>query len=120
MRHSRSSLIGLVLLVMAVSAASSWWADRAKARIGDEVAALAVPGDIRMLSSDTCSICAEARSWFAANRVAFTECSIERDPACRADFEALRAPGTPVLLVRGAAQVGFDPQRLLGALLPPG
>lgn len=120
MRHSRSSIVGLVLLVLAVSVASSWWAGRAKERIGDQVAALAAPGDIRMLSSDTCGICAEARGWFNANRVAFNECSIERDAACRADFDATRAPGTPVILVRGAPQLGFNPQRLLGALQRPG
>lgn len=119
MRHSRASLFGLVVLVMAVSAASSWWAGNAKARIGDEVAALAAPGDIRMLSSDTCGICAEARLWFGANQVAFSECSIERDAACRAEFEALRAPGTPVMLVRGTPQLGFNPKRLLGALQQP-
>ncbi|MDQ2778390.1 MAG: hypothetical protein M3Y32_02400 [Pseudomonadota bacterium] len=120
MRHSRSSIFGLVLLVLGVSVASSWWAGRAKERIGEQVATLAAPGDIRMLSSDTCGICAEARSWFDANQIAFSECSIERDAACRAAFDATRSPGTPVLLVRGSAQVGFDRQRLLSALERPG
>lgn len=120
MRHSRASLVGLVVLVMGVSVASVWWADRAKLRIGHQIAERAAPGDIRMLSSDTCGICAEARSWFQANRIAFSECSIERDAACRADFVATQAPGTPVLLVRGAAQLGFNPQRVLAALSRPG
>jgi hypothetical protein len=31
-------------------------------------------------------------------------------------FEALRAAGTPVLLVRGQPQLGFNPQRLLQTL----
>jgi hypothetical protein len=48
--------------------------------------------------------------------VAFDECFIETDAACAARFEALRAPGTPVLLVRGQLQTGFDAQRVLGAL----
>jgi hypothetical protein len=48
--------------------------------------------------------------------VAFSECFIEKDLACAARFEALRAPGTPMLLVRGQAQTGFDAQRVLDAL----
>ena len=120
MRHSPKSLISLVLLILVVSVGSSWWASHHKARIGDQVAALAVPGDIRMLSSDTCAICAGARHWFTSNQVAFLECSIERDTSCRADFDALHAPGTPVVLVRGAPQLGFDPKRVLEALQPAG
>ncbi|MCU0966750.1 MAG: hypothetical protein MUF08_17270 [Burkholderiaceae bacterium] len=50
------------------------------------------------------------------HEVAFDECFIETDAACAARFEALRAPGTPVLLVRGQLQTGFDAQRVLGAL----
>jgi hypothetical protein len=52
--------------------------------------------------------------------VAYTECSIERDAACKADFEASRSPGTPVLLVRRQVMVGFNPERLLAGLRPRG
>ena len=48
--------------------------------------------------------------------VPFSECFIERDTACAAQFEAARAPGTPVLLVRGQALVGFDAQRVRDTL----
>ncbi|MDP2004981.1 MAG: hypothetical protein Q8K45_04840 [Rubrivivax sp.] len=72
-----------------------------------------------MLSSDSCSICVVARRWFTTHGVAYSECSIERDAACRADFEATRAPGTPVMLVRGVPQVGFSPERLRQALSRP-
>jgi glutaredoxin len=117
-RVSLSSLAGLALLVLAISAASSWWVGRQEAQIGRQLAALAQPGDIRMLASDSCGICVAARSWFKEHGVAYSECSIERDAACRQAFDAVRAPGTPVMLVRGVAQLGFNPERLRSALAP--
>ena len=111
-------MFGLVLLVLGVSAASQWWAGSQERSLGREVAALAQPGDIHMMSSDTCAICSVARHWFIEHRVAFTECSVERDDACRASFEATGAVGTPVMVVRGQPQLGFLPARLKGALQP--
>lgn len=69
-----------------------------------------------MLSSDSCAICVVARQWFTRHGVHFSECSIEREPACRADFERLRAPGTPVIVVRGVPELGFNPTRLVARL----
>ncbi len=90
------------------------------AAVGQQVAALARVGDIRMLSSDSCAICVVARGWLQENKVPFSECSIERDAACREAFEATHSPGTPVMVVRGLPQVGFDPQRVLHRLQAPG
>jgi glutaredoxin len=120
MKASRTSLWVLGALVVVITAASTWWAGRQEAQVGKQVAALALPGDIRMLSSDTCGICSVARGWFQQHGVAYTDCSIERDAACKADFEASRSPGTPVLLVHRQAMVGFNPERLLAALRPRG
>lgn len=116
MKPSAPSLLGLVVLVVTIGFAGQWWAARDRAQLGTQVAALARPGDIRMLASETCSICAAARVWFTENRIPFSECLIERDPACRADFLASGAPGTPVLQVRGQNFVGFAPGALLRAL----
>ncbi len=116
MKPSPRALLGLALLVAAVAGAQQWWAAHRRGDVGSAVAALARPGDIHMISSDDCSICVVARRWFNTHGVAYTECSIERDAACRADFEARRAPGTPVLLVRGVPQLGFNPERLRAAL----
>ena len=118
MSASRRSLLGLALLVVGISGLASWWAGRSEQALGARVAALAAAGDIRMLSSETCAICAVARRWFAEHRVAYSECLIERDTACRAAFDALGAPGTPVLVVRGQPQLGFSPERLHAALQP--
>jgi glutaredoxin len=112
MQASRGSLIGLVLLVLGISAASQWWNYRQEAALGRAVAALAAPGDLHMLSSDSCGICVVARHWFGEHGVRHTECSIERDAACRQQYEALGAAGTPVILVRGRAELGFSPTRL--------
>jgi glutaredoxin len=116
MPYSRRSIFVLVLMLLAISAASQWWSRRHQAGLGAQMAALARPGDIRMLSSHTCAICVTARQWLKRHGVPFSECFIETDRACAAQFEAARAPGTPVLLVRGQALLGFDPLRVLGTL----
>lgn len=108
--------LGLAIVVLIAAFASQWWAGRQHAQLGRQVAALAQPGDIEMLSSTTCAICASARAWFQANGVRFGECFIETDAACAARFDAARSPGTPVIVVRGVAQIGFDPQRLKESL----
>lgn len=113
---SRRSLLALGALLFAVSTVQTWWADRHDDRLGSSVAALAAPGDIRMLSSETCAICQLARQWLLEHRVPFSECLIERDPVCRADLEATGAPGTPVFVVHGRPQVGFNAEALKQAL----
>ena len=83
---------------------------------GAQVAAAAKPGDIHMIASVTCVYCAAARAWFDENRVSFTECLIERDADCAAKYNALMAPGTPVMLVRGKRLLGFSAQAIADAL----
>ena len=112
----RASWVGLVALVVAVGGLNQgwqWWTAR---RLGGEVAAHAAPGDIEMLATASCVYCAQARSWFAAHKVAYAECDLERQAACAAKFQALVSPGTPMLLVRGQRQVGFNPERVAQAL----
>ena len=116
MKSSPRSLLGLVVLVLAISAGMQWWHGARDARLGQALAERAAPGDIRMLASDDCTYCDHARSWMAQYRVPFSECSIERNAQCAALYRGTMAPGTPVLLVRGQPQVGFDPRRVLAAL----
>lgn len=116
MNASRRSLWALVLLVVAASAGSHWWARLQQQGVGVQMAALAGPADIQMLSSDSCALCAAARAWLSEQQVPYRECSIERDTACQQLFAASGSPGTPVLLVRGQAQIGFSPQRVLQRL----
>jgi glutaredoxin len=112
----RNPWLQLVLLVAAVSLAAQWWQARSERDIGSRVAAAAAPGELRMISSESCGICTLARGWFREHRVAFEECFVERDAACRAEFERLGAQGTPVIVVRGQPQLGFNPTRIARAL----
>lgn len=89
---------------------------RTDKQVGAAVASLAKPGDIVMLSSQTCTYCERARRWFTEHRVPFSECFIEKDAACAESYRAQQAPGTPTLLVRGQRLVGFDPGRITQAL----
>jgi glutaredoxin len=115
-RPSARALLGLVALILVVMSVHGWWQGRQQASVGERVAAAAQPGDIRMLASETCPSCIVAHRWFAQHGVAYEACTIERDEACRAEFEARRGIGTPLFIVRGIPQLGFDPQRLAAAL----
>jgi glutaredoxin len=115
-RVSPRALLGLVVLILVVSIGQQWWASQHERRLGVQVAALAGPGDIRVLSSENCAVCQVARLWLRENKVAFSECLIERDAACRAEHEAMRASGTPVFVVRGQAMQGWSPELLHAAL----
>lgn len=108
------------MLVLAVGAGQQWWARHLQQDLGRQIVVRAGPSDIHMLSSDSCALCVSARVWLKQQQVPFTECSIERDAACRQLFEASRSPGTPVLMVRGQPQVGFSPERVLQRLAQPG
>lgn len=117
---SRRSLVGLVLLVLAVAGATSFWQAHREAELGQELARQAGPGDLHMVSSETCVFCDRARRWLTVHQVRFSECFIERDAACAAQYRALGARGTPTLLVRGELQLGFSPQRVRDRLAAPG
>ena len=120
MSTNRKSLFALVAVVAVAAAASQWWVSRESLNLGRQLATLAQPGDIRMLSSTTCGICTSARVWFKTHEVRFDECFIENDADCRVLFEATRSPGTPVILVKGKPLLGFDPQRIRAALSAAG
>ena len=84
--------------------------------VGGQLAQQALAGDILMLSSTSCVFCERARRWMLDQQVPFSECFIERDADCAARYQALGARGTPTLLVRGQAQLGFSPQQVLARL----
>jgi glutaredoxin len=122
-REQWRTLAGLAVVVALASGASQWWRSHLAGSLGEQMAALAQPGDIQMLSSTTCVFCTAARHWLDDQRVPFSECFIEQDADCAARYQALGARGTPTLLVRGRLQLGFSPQRVLDDLAaapPPG
>lgn len=106
-----------LFIVAGVAALLSWaWRAHLEQQDGRTLAALARPGDIRMISSETCPWCLAARRWMTQEGIPFKECFIERDAACLADYRALGAQGTPTLVVRGQRIVGFDRGALTRAL----
>ncbi len=108
---------GLLVLVAVVFVAQMLWQRHVDAERGRGLAAVTAPGDLRMIASDTCPYCAAARRWLGEHQVPFSECSIERDLACRADYERAGTPGTPTFVVKGRhIVVGFDEARLRQAL----
>ena len=106
----------LVLLVLATGIGMELLRQYESRRVAQELSANAKPGDIMMISSETCVYCKEARAWFTQNKVAFGECFIERDTSCAAAYSALNAPGTPTLVVRGKRLVGFNAEQVAQAL----
>lgn len=116
---SRRALVGLALLVLAVAGGFEAWQARREAGLGQELARLARPGELHLVSSETCTYCDRARRWLTVHQVRFSECFVERDAACAAQYRALGARGTPTLLVRGELQLGFSPQRVRDRLAAP-
>ena len=110
------SLIGLAVLLADVSTASEGLRAYQAAARGRELAQLARPGDITLLSSLSCVFCERARRWLTMHQVPFTECFVERDSTCAERYQALGALGTPTLLVRGQPQRGFDVGQVLARL----
>ncbi len=115
-RSNAKELATVALLLAAVSLASWGWRAHVARQDGQALARLARPGDIRMISSETCGYCVAARRWMTAEGVPFSECLIERDAQCLADFEAAGGLGTPTLIVRGQRVIGFDRAGILAAM----
>lgn len=108
--------ISLLAVVAATWLASSAWREHIAGQDGQLLAQRVKPGDIRMISSQTCPYCLAARRWMTQQGIPFQECFIERESSCLADYQALGAVGTPTLVVRGQRVIGFDRARLLDIL----
>lgn len=100
----------LVLAIAAFQAWRNWQAENEHEALGAQLAAVARPGEIALISSTTCVYCARARAWMTRHEVPFTECFIERETACLQRYQQLGAPGTPVTLLKGRAVLGFNPE----------
>lgn len=130
---NRALLVGVALALIALALGAQWWHTRSHARFGEALAQMAKPGDIHLLAARDCEGCAIARAWLRQHRVAFSECSIEDDARCAAEYRASvqaaasapadgkhgEKPGElwlPLVRVRGELQHGFMPQRIYNRL----
>jgi len=112
----RSSWIRPLLIALAAWVVLQSWQSYTDRKSGVALAALAKPGDIVMLSSETCAYCKSASRFMTQHQIPFSECFIETDATCAESYRAQQAPGTPTLLVRGQRLVGFDPERIAKVL----
>jgi glutaredoxin len=111
----RTALLLGLALVMAYAGLKIWRRVE-PAMLEQRLAAAARPGDISMLSSNTCSDCVDARLRLDKLKVPYAECVVETDAGCAARFKALKALGTPTFVVRGERQTGLDLKRMVAAL----
>lgn len=110
------TLIALALLGLAAGGTAYGVREYQRHQLGERVAAAAKEGDITMYSATTCGICKSAKRWFDAHDVPVASCEIDRDAACRQAWRDLQGKGTPLFVVRGERQVGFDRERIARAL----
>lgn len=115
-RLRRNGVVSLLVVAAVAWGAGQLVRTQVQSGRAEALRAVAGPGDIRMISSLTCFYCTQARQFMTEHRIAFEECYIERDAACRTDYERLGAAGTPTLLIRGERQLGFDINRIVTML----
>ena len=112
----RRSWLRPLLIALAVWVLLQSWQSYHARQAAVSLAALAKPGEIVMLSSETCAYCKTASRFMTQHQIPFSECFIETDAACAERYRAQQSPGTPTLLVRGQRLVGFDPERIAQVL----
>lgn len=65
-----------------------------------------------MYATSWCGYCAQARQWFSANRIAFTEYDVEANANAMAEFRKLGGRGYPLIMVGDERVAGFSQRRL--------
>lgn len=85
------------------------------------LAASTSAADVTIYTTSWCPNCRNATRWMREQGFAFTECDVERDPACTAQWQRLDGHGVPVLTVRGhVMKDGFDSDEFVAALKAKG
>jgi glutaredoxin len=69
------------------------------------------PDRITMYSTDWCPHCKNARTYFEARRIRFTEYNVETSETGRKEYEALGAGGVPVILIGSKVMRGFSAKK---------
>ena len=103
-------LAGLLTASFGLSQAWTWWQEREVVR---SLQQQVQPGDILIYTTADCPFCARAKRWLTNNQVAWRECPIESNTGCQHSYAQQGSPGVPLLQVRQAWHLGFDPQWVL-------
>lgn len=93
-----------------------WWQGRQADGVGQQLAAVARPGDILMYSTDTCVYCHRAMAQMDRWAVPYAVCDIDRNATCAQTYRQAGAPGTPLMKVKEQWQLGFSAEGVLAAL----
>jgi glutaredoxin len=116
----RRPWLTLLLVVALAAIATTLWQRHRGASELEAIAGLAGPGDLYLYSATWCGWCTRAKRQLDAHGVCYGACEIDLDASCRARFDALATrlgrSGTPIVLVRGEPQLGFDAARVRRAL----
>ncbi|MBB5208803.1 glutaredoxin family protein [Chiayiivirga flava] len=98
--------------------ATQWLTQEPPRRDGDFAALVAAVGSpVVLLSTSTCPWCERTRQWLRANRVAYRDCVVDRDPYAAGVLRTLRSDSVPQLVTAQSVVVGYDPD-LFAALVP--
>ncbi len=119
----RRSWLTLLVVVGLAAAATTFWQRHRSSTDLQVVARLAGPGDLFLYSATWCGWCTRAKAQLDAQGVRYGVCEIDLDAACKARFDTLAArlgrSGTPIVLVRGEPQLGFDAAQVRARLERP-
>lgn len=87
------------------------WAEILRKKPAGEPAPATWRTGITMFSTDWCGHCKNARKYFAANGIAFTEIDIEKSAAGHKEYKDLGGKGVPLILVGKKVMRGFSAER---------
>ncbi|WP_417350029.1 glutaredoxin family protein [Ferrimonas sp.] len=72
--------------------------------------------DVVLYSASWCSACAATRQFLTNNHIPFVELDMEQDPQGSREFAQFGGHGIPLVLVKGRAIRGHQPQLLIQSL----
>ena len=66
---------------------------------------------VTMYSTTLCHFCRDARQYFSANKIPYLELNIEKSSAALQQFKAMKAFGTPTIVMGEKKLIGFNVAR---------
>lgn len=72
--------------------------------------------EVVLYATSWCGYCAKMRKFLAENQIPYSEYDIERSGEAKAQYDALRGTGVPLMVVNGDVIRGYNPNKVLNAL----